>query len=155
MKHVRTREKIRKATKNPNKEYLEPQIPSLAQLGRSLSCLFWPHQKPGFWVSGEATNLVESGYLWTKNLNRVHKTQRPKILGVPVQAHARTQTLTIHRHNPNPTLNPNVKLTLKQDPSLIDNQTQTPRPKHIQWTFLPTLTLTPKPIRNPYPWPLS
>ena len=38
MKHVRTRDKIRKATENPNKEYkeyLESQIPSLAQLGRS------------------------------------------------------------------------------------------------------------------------
>ena len=29
MKHVRTRDKIRKATENPNKESLEPQIPSL------------------------------------------------------------------------------------------------------------------------------
>ena len=89
MKHVRTRDKIRKATENPNKESLEPQIPSLAQLGRSLLCLFWPHQKAGFWFSGEATDLVESGYLWTQNLNRVHKTKRPKMLGVPVQAHAR------------------------------------------------------------------
>ena len=149
MKHVRTRDKIRKATENPNKESLEPQIPSLAQLGRILPCLFWLQQKPVFWFSGEATDLVESGYLWNQNLNRVHKNKLPKMLGVPVQAHARTQTLTIHRHNPNPTLNPNVKLTLKQDPSLIDNQTQTPRPKHIHWTFLPTLTLTPKPILNP------
>ena len=149
MKHVRTRDKIRKATENPNKESLEPQIPSLAQLGRSLLCLFWPQQKAGFWFSGEATDLVESGYLWTQNLNRVHKTKLPKILGVPVQAHAKTQTLTIHRHNPNPTLKPNVNLTLKQDLSLIENQTQTPRPKHIHWTFLPNLNLTPKPILNP------
>ena len=149
MKHVRTRDKIRKATENPNKEFLEPQIPSLAQLRRSLPYLFWPQQKPGYWFSGEATDLVESGYLWTQNLNRVHKTKLPKMLGVPVQAHARNQTLTIHRHNPNPTLNPNVNLTLKQDPSLIENQTQTPRPKHIHWNFLPTLTLNPKPILNP------
>ena len=149
MKHVRTRDKIRKATENPNKESLESQIPSLAQLGRSLPCLFWHHQKPGFWFSGEATDLVESGYLWTQNLNRVHKTKLPKILGVPVQAHAKTQTLTIHRHNPYPTLKPNVNLTLKQELSLIKNQTQTPRPKHIHWTFLPTLTLNPKPILNP------
>ena len=35
MKQVRTREKIRKATENPNKESLESQIPSLAQLGRA------------------------------------------------------------------------------------------------------------------------
>ena len=35
MKHVRTRDKIRKATENPNKEYLDPQIPSLAQLGEA------------------------------------------------------------------------------------------------------------------------
>ena len=35
MKHVCTRDKIRKATENPNKEYLEPQIPSLAQLGEA------------------------------------------------------------------------------------------------------------------------
>ena len=149
MKHVRTREKIRKATKNPNKEYLEPQIPSLAQLGRNLPCLFSPQQKPGFWFSGEATDLVESGYLWTQNLNRVHKTKLPKMLGVPVQAHSKTQTLTIHRHKSNPTLNLNVNLTLKQDPSLIENQTQTPRPKHIHGTFMPTLTLYPKPILNP------
>ena len=134
-------------------EYLEAQIPSLAQLGRSLPCLFWPQQKPGFWFSGEATDLVESGYLWTQNLNRVHKTKLPKILGVPVQAHAKTQTLPIHRHKPNPTLQPNVNLNLKQDLSLIENQTQTPRPKHIHWTFLPNLNLTPKPILNP-PWPL-
>ena len=146
MKYVCTRDKIRKATENPNKESLEPQIPSLAQLGRSLLCLFWPHQKAGFWFSGEATDLVESGYLWTQNLNRVHKTKLPKILGVPVQAHAKTQTLTIHRHNPNPTLKPNVDLTLKQDLSLIENQTQTPRPKHIHWTYRPSFTLTPKPI---------
>ena len=144
MKHGRSRDNIRKTTENPNKESLESQIPSLAQLGRSLPCLFSPQQKPGFWFSGEATDLVESGYLWTQNLNRVHKTKRPKMLGVPVQAHAKLQTLTIHRHNPNPTLNRNVNLTLKQDPSLIEKQTQTPRPKHIHWTFLPTLTLTPK-----------
>lgn len=149
MKHVHTRDKIRKATENPNKEYLEPQIPSLAQPRKSLPCLFSPQQKPGFWFSEEATDLVESGYLWTQNLNRVHKTKLPNILGVPVQAHAKTQTLTIHRHNPNPTLKPNVNLNLKQDLSLIENQTQTPRPKHIHWTFLPTLTLTPKPILNP------
>ena len=130
-------------------EYLEAQIPSLAQLGRSLPCLFWPQQKPGFWFSGEATDLVESGYLWTQNLNRVHKTKLPKILGVPVQPHAKTETLTIYRHNRNPTLKPNVNLNLKQDLSLIKNQTQTPRPKHIHWTFLPNLTLTPKPILNP------
>ena len=149
MKHVRTRDKIRKATENPNKESLEPQIPSLAQLGRSLPCLFWPQQKPGFSFSGEATDLVESSYLWTQNLNRVHKTKLPKMLGVPVQAYAKTQTLTIHRHKPNPPLKPNVNLNLKQDLSLIENQTQTPRPKHIHWTFLPTLTLNPKPILNP------
>ena len=149
MKHVRTRDKIRKATENPNKESLESQIPSLAQLGRSLPCLFSPQQKPGFWFSGEATDLVESGYLWTQNLNRVHKTKLPKMLGVPVQAHAKTQTLTIHRHKPNPPLKPNVNLTLKQELSLIKNQTQTPRPKHIDWTFLPALTLTLKPILNP------
>ena len=119
MKHVRTRDKIRKATENPNKESLEPQIPSLAHLGRSLPCLFWPQQKPVFWFSGEATDLLESGYLWTQNLNRVHKTKRPKMLGVPVQAHAKTQTLTIHRYNPYPTLKPNVNLTLKQELSLI------------------------------------
>ena len=146
MKHVRTRDKIRKATENPNKEYLEPQIPSLAQLGRSLPCLFWPQQKPVFWFSGEATDLLESSYLWTQNLNSVHKTKLPKILGFPVLAQAKTQTLTIHRHIPNPTLKPNVNLNLKQDLSLIKNQTQTPRPKHIHWTYLPSLTLTPKPI---------
>ena len=149
MKRVRTRDKIWKATKNPKKEFLEPQIPSLAQLRRILPCLFSPQQKHGFWFSGETTDLVESGYLWTQNLNRVHKTKLPKMLGVPVQAHAKTQTLTIHRHNPYPTLKPNVNLTLKQELSLIKNQTQTPRPKHIHWTFLPTLTLTPKPILNP------
>ena len=149
MKHVCTRDKIRKATENPNKESLEPQIPSLAQLRISLPYLFWPQQKPGFWFSGEATDLVESGYLWTQNLNRVHKTKLPKILGVPEQAHAKTETLTIYRHNRNPTLKPNVNLTLKQELSLIKNQTQTPRPKHIHWTFLPTLTLTLKPILNP------
>ena len=149
MNHVRTRDKIRKATENPNKESLESQIPSLAQLGRSLLCLFWPHQKAGFWFSGEATDLVESGYLWTQNLNRVHKTKLPKMLGVPVQAHAKTQTLTIHRHNPNHTLKPNVKVILKQELSLTKNQTQTPRPKHIHWTFLPNINLTPKPILNP------
>ena len=149
MKHGRSRDNIRKTTENPNKESLDPQIPSLAQLGRSLPCLFWPQQKPRFWFSGEATDLVESGYLWTQNLNRVHKTKLPKILGVPLQAHARTQTLTIHRYNPNTTLKPNVNLNLKQDLSLIENQTQTPRPKHIHWTFLPNLNLTPKPILNP------
>ena len=149
MKHVCTRDKIRKATENPNKESLEPQIPSLAQLRRSLPCLFSPQQKHGFWLSVEAADLVESSYLWTQNLNRVHKTKLPKILGVPVQAHAKTETLTIYRHNRNPTLKPNVNLTLKQDPSLIENQTQTPRPKHIHGTFMPTLTLTPKPILNP------
>ena len=73
--------------------------------------------------------LLEPSYLWTQNLNRVHKTKLPKILGVPVQAHAKTQTLTIHRYNPNTTLKPNVNLNLKQDLSLIENQTQTPRPK--------------------------
>ena len=149
MKHVRTRDKIRKATENPNKEYLEPQNPSLAQLRRRLPCLFSPKQKPGFWFSGEATDLVESGYLWNQNLNRVHKTKLAKMLGVPVKAHTKTQTLTIHRHNPNPTLKPNVDLTLKQDLSLVENQTQTPRPKHIHWTFLPNLNLTSKPILNP------
>ena len=35
MKHVRTKDKIRNATENPNKEYLDPQIPSLAQLGEA------------------------------------------------------------------------------------------------------------------------
>ena len=149
MKHVRTRDKIRKATENPNKESLEPQIPSLAQLRRSLPCLFSPQQKPGFWLSVEAADLVESGYLWTQNLNRVHKTKLPKMLGIPVQAHAKTQTLTIQRYNPNPPLKPNVNLNLKQELSLIKNQTQTPRPKHIHWTFLPTLTITPNPILNP------
>ena len=53
------------------------------------------------------------------------------MLGVPVQAHDKKQTLTIHRHNPNPTLKPNVNLTLKQDLSLIENPTQTPRQKHM------------------------
>ena len=67
----------------------------------------------------------------TQNINRVHKTKLPKILGVPGQAHAKTHTLPIHRHKPNPTLQPNVNLNLKQDLSLIENQTQTPRPKHI------------------------
>ena len=147
MKHGRSRDNIRKTTENPNKESLDPQIPSLAQLGRSLPCLFWPQQKPVFWFSGEATDLVESCYLWTQNLECI-KLNCP-ILGVRVQAHAKTQTLTIHRHNPNPILNPNVNVTLKQNPSLIKNQTQTPRPKHIHWTFLPTLTLNPKPILNP------
>ena len=49
----------------------------------------------------------------------------------PSAGTCQTQTLTIHRHNPNPTLKPNVDLTLKQDLSLIENQIQTPRPKHI------------------------
>ena len=155
MKHVHTRDKNRKATENPNKESLGPQIPSLAQLRRSLPCLFSPQQKPGFWFSREATDLVESGYLWTQNLNRVHKTKLPKILGVPGQAHTKTQTLTIHRHNPNHTLKPNVKVLLKQELSLIKSQTQTPRPKHIHWMFLPTLTLTLNPIMNSSPWPLT
>lgn len=114
MKHVRTRDKIIKATENTNKEYLESQIPSLAQLGRTLPCIFWPQQKPGFLFSGEATDLVESGYLWNQNLNRVHKTKLPKILGVPVQAHAKTQTLTIHRYKPKTTLKPNVSLNLNK-----------------------------------------
>ena len=149
MKHGRSRDNIRKTTENPNKESLDPQIPSLAQLGRSLPCLFWPQQKPGFWSSVEAADLVESGYLWSQNLNRVQKTKLPKMLGVTVQAYAKTQTLTIHRHKPNPPLKPNVNLTLKQELSLIKNQTQTPRPKHIHWTFLPTLTLTLKPILSP------
>ena len=140
---------IKSETENPNKESLEPQIPSLAHLRRSLPCLFSPQQKHGFWLSVEAADLVESGYLWTQNLNRVHKTKLPKMLGIPVQAHAKTQTLTIQSHNPNPPLKPNGNLTLKQELSLIKNQTQTPRPKHIHWTFLPTLTLTPKPIVNP------
>ena len=35
MKHVRTRDKIRNATENPNEEYLDLQIPSLAQLGEA------------------------------------------------------------------------------------------------------------------------
>ena len=46
-----------------------------------------------------------------------------------MHAQAKTQTLTIHRHIPNPTLKPNVNLNLKQDLSLIEKQTQTPRPK--------------------------
>ena len=66
MKHVRTRDKIRKATENPNKESLEPQIPSLAQLRRSLPCLFSPQRSLDFdhfkMISGEAADLVESGY---------------------------------------------------------------------------------------------
>ena len=115
MKYVCTRDKIRKATENPNKEHLEPQNPSLAQLRRRLPCLFSPKQKPEFWFSGEATDLLESGYLWAQNLNRVHQTKLPKMLGVPVQAQVKTETLTIHRHNPNPTLNPNVNWNLKQD----------------------------------------
>ena len=147
MKHGRSRDNIRKTTENPNKESLDPQIPSLSQLRRSLPCLFWPQQKLVFWFSGEATDLLESCYLWTQNLECI-KLNCP-ILGVRVQAHAKTQTLTIHRHNPNPILNPNVNVTLKQNPSLIENQTQTPRPKHIHWNFLPTLTLNPKPILNP------
>ena len=61
----------------------------------------------------------------TQNINRVHKTKLPKILGVPGQAHAKTHTLPIHRHKPNPTLQPNVNLNLKQDLSLIENQTHT------------------------------
>ena len=148
MKHVRTREKIRKATENPNRVFRGTNPLLSSAWKKPVMSILTPSEA---WILSlwEATNLVESGYLWTQNLNRVHKTKLPKILGVPVQAHAKTQTLTIHRHNPNPTLNPNVKLTLKQDPSLIDNQTQTPRPKHIHWTFLPTLTLNPKPILNP------
>ena len=146
MKHVRRRDKIRNATENPNREPLEPQMPSFTHLRRSLPCLFWPQQKTGYGFSGEATDLLESGYLWAQNLNRVHQTKLPKMLGVPVQAHGKTETLTIHRHNPYPTLKPNVNLTLKQELSLIKNQTQTPRPNHIHWTYLPSHTLTPKPI---------
>ena len=39
MKNVRTRDKIRKSTENPNKEYLEPQIPSSAQEKPAMSIL--------------------------------------------------------------------------------------------------------------------
>ena len=67
MKYVCTRDKIRKATENPNKESLEPQIPSLAQLGRILPCLFSPQQKPGFSVAFLILSLVRTCFINTTN----------------------------------------------------------------------------------------
>ena len=97
---VRPRDKNTKETKNPNKEYLEPQIPSLSQLRRRLPCLFSPQQKPGVGFSGEASDCVEPGCPRTQNLNIVHKTKPLNILEVPAPGTCQdpitngTQTIT-------------------------------------------------------------
>ena len=62
MKHVCTRDKIRKATENPNKEYLEPQIPSRAAWKKPVMSILTPSEAWILILWGEATDL-ESGYL--------------------------------------------------------------------------------------------
>ena len=48
MKHVRTRDKIRKANENPNKEYLEPQTPPYLSSGEDCHAYSHPSKSLDF-----------------------------------------------------------------------------------------------------------